>query len=263
MSETILHVCETALPATAKVEVKSNDGSHLIGGLHARLYNSRMRKLYDIDALYTDVLNRIAPFEGGGVLDVGCGTGALLFSLQNRYPCASTLAGIDASYDMLAEAQKDPRSSPLTLRQASATKLPFSDSSFEYVVSVLVFHRMPPSIKRKAISEVARVLKPGGQFILADLGGARSFFWRPLGCFLASTPLLEGIWKSAKRRWKSVTFSLLMPTGTAVLSSSYKRPNPARVGLNQKAVQSCAALFYDRKMIQWCAYVTLWSSPWG
>lgn len=180
----VLHVCTNALPTYTKPEVKKDDGSHLIGGLHAKLYDSRMRNLYTIDALYTNVLTRMAPFEGGGVLDVGCGTGALLFSLRNRFPNASALVGLDASGDMLAEAQKDPRSSELTLRQASAASLPFPDSSFSRVVSVLAFHRMPVSIKRKAISEVVRVLKPGGRFILADLGETQNFFWGPLGWLL-------------------------------------------------------------------------------
>lgn len=46
--------------------------------------------------------------------------------------------------------------------------LPVPDASQDCVISVYLFHELPPEARRNVIKEVARVLKPGGTFILTD-----------------------------------------------------------------------------------------------
>jgi ubiquinone/menaquinone biosynthesis C-methylase UbiE len=65
--------------------------------------------------------------------------------------------------------------------RARAEHLPFPTSSFDLVMSTLVFHHLPTEIKQQAMQEIYRVLTPGGRFLLADLGkpeglALRAFF---------------------------------------------------------------------------------------
>ncbi len=98
------------------------------------------------------------------LLDVGCGTGVLLAALFDKCPQA-TLMGLDPVPGMLRVARK--RLSPeIGLTEARAETLPFADAVFDVVVSCSVFHyiRQP----QKALCEIRRVLRPGGQVVLTD-----------------------------------------------------------------------------------------------
>ena len=100
------------------------------------------------------------------ILDVGCGTGRLLIAAEPRFPDAR-LEGVDAAVEMVKHAQGMlPASSRITFRQATAEKLPFPDGQFDLVFSTMTFHHW--SDQSKGISEVARVLTPGGRWLLAD-----------------------------------------------------------------------------------------------
>lgn len=52
--------------------------------------------------------------------------------------------------------------------QAAAESMPFPDASFDAVTCVYLFHELPPAVRKEVAREAARVLKPGGVFILAD-----------------------------------------------------------------------------------------------
>jgi len=96
-------------------------------------------------------------------LDLGCGVG--------RHALAFAAAGFDThAVDMagagLAELDKSARAAGLTVstQQAAMTELPFEDDSFDYVLSFNVIYHGDPGIVRRSISEIARVLKPGGVY---------------------------------------------------------------------------------------------------
>ena len=101
------------------------------------------------------------------MLDVGCGTGALLRLAAKRLPEAE-LTGVDASEGMLRVAgKKAPARSPaIRFVLAPAEALPFSDATFDLVVSTVSFHHW--SDQPKGIAEAARVLVPGGRLVLTD-----------------------------------------------------------------------------------------------
>jgi len=108
------------------------------------------------------------------VLDIGCGTGALLRLASHQFPGAA-LAGVDAAPGMISAARR--AGVPAALARASAEALPFADASFGLVTSTVSFHHWAD--QRAGLAEVGRVLAPDGVFVLADLhavGYLRAFY---------------------------------------------------------------------------------------
>ena len=95
--------------------------------------------------------------EGKDVLELGCGTGLILKEIA---PKARSAKGIDISPGMLEQA----KGRGLDVQVASATQLPFEDESFDAVYSFKVLAHVEDI--EKAMSEVARVLRPGGRAAL-------------------------------------------------------------------------------------------------
>ena len=92
------------------------------------------------------------------VLEVGCGTGNYIDSLQKAG--GTECWGIDPSEGMLAEASL--KNNRIQFRGGRAETLEFEDSFFDFIFSVDVIHHLKdiPAY----FSEVRRVLKPGGRF---------------------------------------------------------------------------------------------------
>ena len=114
-----------------------------------------------------DLATRVAP-RAQRVLDIGCGTGALLRTLADRLPAAIELVGVDPAAGMITAARAVPALDPrITFEQAAAERLPQPDASFDLVVSVTSFDHWAD--QGLGISEAARVLTPGAPLILVDL----------------------------------------------------------------------------------------------
>ena len=104
------------------------------------------------------------------ILDVGCGTGKLLRSAEGLFP-AARLVGVDAAPAMVRQAQTtNSRGGMIQVQQATAEQLPFPDASFDLVFSTMTFHHWQDQAKGAA--EVARVLTPGGRWLLAEFVAA-------------------------------------------------------------------------------------------
>ena len=100
------------------------------------------------------------------ILDVGCGTGRLLRSAAVRFPGAR-LVGVDAAIEMVRQAEAStPAGTAIEFQQATAEELPFPDAQFDLVFSTVTFHHWRD--QDRGIAEVARVLAPGGRWLLAD-----------------------------------------------------------------------------------------------
>jgi ubiquinone/menaquinone biosynthesis C-methylase UbiE len=105
-------------------------------------------------------------------LDVGTGTGEGALLLAREFPQAS-VRGIDLSEEMIATAKAKVGLDPegrIAFRVADAADLPYGDESFDLVTHL----NMPPFVR-----EVARVLRPGGQAIVASSWGAATPFYTP------------------------------------------------------------------------------------
>lgn len=116
---------------------------------------------------------------GNRVLDVGCGTGVLTRLAQDAVGTEGTAVGIDPGPAMIAEARHNARAagSRADFRLAAIEKLPFTDASFDVVLSSFMFHHLPPDTKRDGLREVLRVLVPGGRLVLVDVGRPANFLW--------------------------------------------------------------------------------------
>ena len=112
--------------------------------------------------MLTVVTNEIA--APNTVLDVGCGTGRLLYKAHALWPSAQLL-GVDPAEGMV-ELARD-RLPSATIYLAAAESLPLSDSSVDVVLSSISFHHWSDQLG--ALREISRVLRPGGCFCLADI----------------------------------------------------------------------------------------------
>lgn len=133
-------------------------GSYERHYLHRLVFDPVQEAVLDLAA--TEVPRPVA------ILDVGCGTGRLLRAAEQRFP-GPALEGVDAAVGMVKHAQAFlPAGSRIRFQVATAEKLPFANAQFDLVFSTLTFHHWDD--QRGAISEVARVLKPSGRWLLAD-----------------------------------------------------------------------------------------------
>jgi ubiquinone/menaquinone biosynthesis C-methylase UbiE len=106
------------------------------------------------------------------VLDIGCGTGRLLRAAAQRWPDAA-LYGVDPAEGMAAAAQ---RLTPgATIQRGLAESLPLPDASIDLAVSTMSFHHW--SDQAAGVREIARVLRPGGHFILVDFAPPQALIW--------------------------------------------------------------------------------------
>ncbi len=98
------------------------------------------------------------------VLDVGCGTGA---HLEAYVDSGAECFGLDASPAMLeqAAARLGDRAQ---LELGDATALPHKDASFDFVFTSLFLHELGNSVRKTALSEMARVVKPDGRVLIID-----------------------------------------------------------------------------------------------
>jgi ubiquinone/menaquinone biosynthesis C-methylase UbiE len=106
------------------------------------------------------------------VLDLGCGAGHASFATA---PFAREVIAFDLTAGMLevtAAAAKERGLSNISTTQGSVEELPFNDQQFDFVVSRYSAHHWKDV--PRALQEVKRVLKPGGQVCVIDTTGAPS-----------------------------------------------------------------------------------------
>jgi ubiquinone/menaquinone biosynthesis C-methylase UbiE len=108
--------------------------------------------------------------SGESVLDVGCGTGTLAIAAKARVGSTGTVYGIDGSAEMIARATKKARKSgaEIVFKNGIVEALPFSDNSFDVVLSTLMLHHLPREARAQGAREILRVLKPGGRVLAID-----------------------------------------------------------------------------------------------
>jgi ubiquinone/menaquinone biosynthesis C-methylase UbiE len=126
------------------------------------------------DAAFTDIrvrrdewkwLNEHLPDSKNiRVLDIGCGNGALLNALSDRIESG---IGVDESESILERARKRNASkNNVRFEKIIGPVLPFEDASFDVVLSLMSFRYLDWD---PLLSEIRRITKPGGKFLIVDM----------------------------------------------------------------------------------------------
>ena len=166
--------------------------------------------------------------EGGRILDVGCGSGALAIAVAGRNPEAF-VTGLDrwgaeyASFSKSlceANARIEGVGDRTEFRQGDAQKLDFPDGSFDAVVSNYVYHNIPSRDRQAILLETLRVLKKGGTFALHDIfsrsnyGDMQAFVQKLKGMGYERVELIPTDDGRFMTRWEATWMAL---SGSAVL----------------------------------------------
>jgi ubiquinone/menaquinone biosynthesis C-methylase UbiE len=106
----------------------------------------------------------------GDVLEIGCGSGAMAAEVLRRFPNVRlTATDYDESMVGAARRRLSEFGARVEVRQADATALPFSDASFDAVLSFIMLHHVLQW--EQALAETVRVLRAGGKLVGYDLLG--------------------------------------------------------------------------------------------
>ena len=101
----------------------------------------------------------------GSVLDVACGPGILNAAIAKS---ARDVVAFDLTPEMLKKAaQRCAGLANVSFREGNANELPFADAAFDAVVTRLSVHHFDRP--GRVMSEIFRVLRPGGSFVMADV----------------------------------------------------------------------------------------------
>jgi SAM-dependent methyltransferase len=164
---------------------------------HAGVYDRAVSALFTRlgsteDEFRSWMVGLLPPQHGGRILEVSCGTGSNFRYLLRRAGPRGRLIAIDLSPSMIdvARTKTGARRSRVTLARANGAHLPFSDGFFDAVFhfgGVNSFSELP-----RALSEMARVVRPGGRVVLGDEGLAPWRIHTPYGRALRrENPLYE------------------------------------------------------------------------
>jgi ubiquinone/menaquinone biosynthesis C-methylase UbiE len=142
----------------------------------AALYDTQVEALFTgtADAMRRAALAEIARELKGRdqrrvrLLDLACGNGRFLTQLMTNYPRLQA-AGLDLSPTYTDAARIRLADWPhVEVLHEAAEAMPIDSAALDIVVSIFLFHELPPKIRPRVLAEIARVLKPGGLCIIAD-----------------------------------------------------------------------------------------------
>ncbi|OZH55472.1 methyltransferase type 11 [Hydrocoleum sp. CS-953] len=117
-------------------------------------------------AIHKRLLEYVNLPSSANVLDLGCGTGKLLYRLAINFPNLQG-TGLDLSPEMISQANsRNHYPERLTFLSGNSEEMPLTDEQFDAVFNTISFLHYPHP--QQVFNEVSRVLRPGGYFYLVD-----------------------------------------------------------------------------------------------
>lgn len=109
--------------------------------------------------------------NGQTILDLAGGTGTLSIGIKRRFPDTKVFNfDADAKILRIARQKAEQLNLEISFEQGYSSNLPFQNDFFDRVFSTLSFHHLTHEGKIETLREIRRVLKPDGEFHLADYG---------------------------------------------------------------------------------------------
>ena len=155
--------------------------------------------------------------DGQKILDLGSGNGRLFFTILKDYNIE--YHGIDNSEKLINIAQSRISKSQIPISKqisnpnfqiADMTDIPFSDNYFDLVICVATFHHLPTKkLRLKTLSEINRVLKPGGHLLMTNWYWKHWPFWKYFfNNFLQKNSMMDFFfpWKSSTGEERCLRF---------------------------------------------------------
>jgi ubiquinone/menaquinone biosynthesis C-methylase UbiE len=128
------------------------------------------RGLWLLNTPYRRILEAARITSEDAVLDFGCGIGNILIALAEGMPFKEPLIGTDIAAALIEMGKREVARAGLAgrieLSVAPATRLPFDEGRFDVVLTSHVIKHLDDTALATALREVARVLRPGGRFLL-------------------------------------------------------------------------------------------------
>ena len=111
---------------------------------------------------------------GDQVIDVACGTGIISRVLEQHHPDLARIVGVDLNPSMIAKSKSLTGGSRIEWFQSDVAALPFKNHSFSLAICQQGLQYFPQ--KETALSEIRRVVEPGGRLALTVWSGASPLF---------------------------------------------------------------------------------------
>jgi SAM-dependent methyltransferase len=229
---------ETAAERKARVD---DHFSGLAAIYHEKNYENPVERRQ-----YPDILVRhhrileMADTNGGRMLDIGCGSGRLLFDLRQL---GFQVFGVDYSSSMVAASRalfRGRGAKPAPLAVEDIERLAFRDGSFDMVVAAAVIEYL--FTDENAISEIHRVLRPGGSMIIA-VRNARNLS-KPIVLARNLLQALPGVGALVKRVEAVVRNARPAPAKPAMFPARYHSPRQFRRLLESRGFVVEDTVFY-------------------
>ncbi len=128
--------------------------------IHAGRHRDETRKFL-VDS------SRIDNAKHARILDICCGTGSVIFSFAEKYTDA-LLTGYDFSAGMLHKAKQKDAAGRIVLVQGDAANLSYIDDCFDIVCCSHALYELKGRVRKDALMEMERVVKPGGNVLIME-----------------------------------------------------------------------------------------------
>lgn len=129
-----------------------------------------MVRVLGMGPVYDELIGQAELRDALDILEIGCGTGNLTHRAAQAAP-AARVTGTDPDPRALTRARRKG-GGRIRWEHAYAQRLPFPDCAFDRVLSSMMLHHLEDEAKAAALSEVFRVLRPGGLLHVVDVGGS-------------------------------------------------------------------------------------------